>query len=140
MKPVIALLLGLCAPGAAQIFNGEFTKGIVFGVLFALGRSVFLPLCLRIFSIRSERAVLLTFLWANRLFVGVILYALVDGVYQAFFVSQTYGWSAVLSAVMIVAVSKNTFKNFLFTALCGRAGLFEILVPKRISPSENIKK
>lgn len=136
MNPIITLFLGLMAPGAAQIFNGQYAKGIVFGALFALGRSVALPLCVRAFSIRSERAVLLTFLWANRLYVAVIFYALLDGFYNSFFVSQTHAWSAVISAVMIVAVSKNTFKNFLFTMLCGRAGLYEILVPKNISSSE----
>lgn len=140
MNPLIALLLGLCAPGSAQIFNGQYAKGIMLAALFALGRSVLLPLCVRTFSIRSERAVLLTFLWANRLYIGVILYALLDGFYNAFFVSVTHGWTAVLSAIMIVTVSKNTFKNFLFTALSGCEGLFEILSPERFSPSEKKEK
>ena len=51
MTPALALLFSLVAPGAGQILNGDFAQGVLLGALFAFGKSVLLPLMLRILRV-----------------------------------------------------------------------------------------
>lgn len=136
MNPILAFVFSLVAPGSGQILNGQYGKGLVLGVLFALGKSAVLPLFIRFFGISSRRGVLRTLYAANWLTVLVIVYALVDAVYDAFVLPGGQILTAVLAALMIVAVYKNTFNNFIFTALCGREGIYPLLRPVKKSPTE----
>lgn len=136
MNPVLALAFSLIAPGSGQILNGQYGKGVVLGVLFALGKSAILPLFIRFFGISSEQGILRTLYAANWLSVLVIVYALADAVYDSFVLPGGRILTAVLAAFMIVAVYKNTFNNFIFTSLCGRAGIYPLLRRAKKSPTE----
>lgn len=65
MTVFFALLFSLVVPGAGQIFTGHYGEGIALGLLFALGKSVLLPLVLRVFKVESLKRTL-------QIFYGVI--------------------------------------------------------------------
>ncbi len=137
MNGFIALILNMVAPGAGQIFNGDYWLGAALGILFALGKTALLPLMVRAFKVRSEEAILKLFYWFNWFYSLCVLFAIVQGTARGFSVTVTHPWTAVLCAFMIVSVYKNTHKEILFSALCGRRGLYEVLVVARKSPTES---
>lgn len=136
MTPALALLFSLVAPGAGQILNGDFAQGILLGALFAFGKSVLLPLMLRILRVTRLKTTLQIFYIFNLGYMLLILYAAVESFVRGFFSTQFYFWPAVLCAVAVTLAQKNTFNAFVFTALCGRAGVYSILRKGKQTPTE----
>ena len=136
MNAAVALLLSLIAPGAGHIFNGYCWQGIIIGVLFAFGKSVFLPLRLRIFRITNLKRTLQILYACNLFYILLILYASLSSFWVGFYVRQTYLWYAILFAVAVTLAYKNTLNAFIFTALCGRSGVYVLLRGKKNSPTE----
>lgn len=136
MNAVIALVLSLAAPGAGHIFNGFYVEGIVLGVLFAFGKSVFLPLLLRAFGVSNLKRTLQIFYACNWFYIALISYAALTSFWSGFSAAQTHFWYAVLFAVAVSLLYKNTLNAFIFTALCGRTGVYAILRAGRKSPTE----
>ncbi len=127
MSALFALLLSLVAPGAGQIYLGFFTEGIVIGILFALGKSALLPLVLRAFGVTTLRRTLQIFYGCNLGYMALICYAALSSFWRGVAATQTNFLYAVLFAVMVTLVYKNTLNPFIFTALSGRSGVYEIL-------------
>lgn len=136
MTPALALLFSLVAPGAGQILNGDFVHGMLLGALFAFGKSVLLPLMLRILRVTRLKTTLQIFYIFNLGYMLLILYAAVESFVRGFFSAQFYFWPAVLCAVAVTLAQKNTFNAFIFTALCGRAGVYSILRKGKQTPTE----
>lgn len=136
MTPALALLFSLVAPGAGQILNGDFAQGVLLGALFAFGKSVLLPLMLRILRVTRLKTTLQIFYIFNLGYMLLILYAAVESFVRGFFSTQFYFWPAVLCAVVVTLAQKNTFNAFIFTALCGRAGVYSILRKGKQTPTE----
>ncbi len=137
MNGIIALVLSMVAPGAGQVFNGDYWLGAALGGMFALGKTALLPLSVRVLRVQTEEGLLKLFYWFNWLYSLCVLFAIVQAGARGFGGAQSHPWTGVLSAFMIVAVFKNTHKEILFSALCGRRGLYEIIKPNRKSTSES---
>lgn len=137
MTPFVALLFSLMAPGAGQIFTGHWAEGIALGLFFAFGKSVLLPLVLRLFKVESLKHTLQIFYVCNWCYIGLIAYAVCAAVWHGFYAPQTHAWYAVLFAVAVSLAYRNTLNAFIFTALCGRTGIYSILKNKKQSSSEN---
>lgn len=133
---MVALLVSLMAPGAGQIFCGNFLQGIIWGTLFALGKSALLPLCLRIFKIKKLKTTLYAFYVWNWIYIFVILVAAFAAFAQAQAVTKNYFLQTVLFILCVRIVKKQTFNSFIFTALCGRSGVWNILLKTSHLPSE----
>lgn len=136
MNALIALVLSLAAPGAGHIFNGFYTEGLVLGVLFAFGKSTFLPLILRVFGVGNLKRTLQIFYVCNWFYIALICYAALTSFWSGFSVRQTHFWYALLFAVAVSLAYRNTLNAFIFTALCGRTGVYAILRAGRKSPTE----
>lgn len=137
MNGIIALFLSMVAPGAGQIFNGDYWLGALLGGMFALGKTAVLPLMVRGLRLKTEESILKLFYWFNWLYSVCVLFAIVQATVRGFGVTVTHPWTAVLCALMIISVYKNTQKEILFSALCGRRGLYQVLRPVRKSPTES---
>ena len=75
MNGIIALFLSMVAPGAGQIFNGDYWLGALLGGMFALGKTAVLPLLVRGLRLKREESILKLFYWFNWLYsVCVICY------------------------------------------------------------------
>ena len=72
MTPALALLFSLVAPGAGQILNGDFAQGVLLGALFAFGKSVLLPLMLRILRVTRLKTTLQIFYVCNLAYMLLI--------------------------------------------------------------------
>ena len=123
-------------PGAGQIFAGHYGEGIVLGLLFALGKSVLLPLVLRVFKVKSLKRTLQIFYACNWCYILLISYAVCSAVWHGFYAQQTHVWYAFLFALAVSLGYRNTLNAFVFTALCGRTGVYSILRQKKQSPTE----
>lgn len=136
MTVFFALLFSLVVPGAGQIFTGHYGEGIVLGLLFALGKSVLLPLVLRVFKVESLKRTLQIFYACNWCYILLISYAVCSAVWHGFYAQQTHVWYAFLFALAVSLGYRNTLNAFVFTALCGRTGVYSILRQKKQSPTE----
>lgn len=136
MTSALALLFSFVAPGAGQILNGDFAQGVLLGALFAFGKSVFLPLMLRILRVTRLKTTLQIFYIFNLGYMLLILYAAAESFVRGFFSTQFYFWPAVLCSVAVTLAQKNTFNAFVFTVLCGRAGVYSILRKGKQTPTE----
>lgn len=136
MNPLFALLLSLVGPGAGQVFNGQIGKGVAVGVLFALGKTALLPLIIRLFKITSEKGTLRLFYWFNIFYIALISYAAFDSFYYAFFTQNTRWLWAILTALIVAGVWRNTRNELVFTLLSGRAGIYRFTRSKKNSPTE----
>ena len=72
MTVFFALMISLVAPGAGQVLTGHYGEGIVLGLLFALGKSVLLPLVLRVFKVESLKRTLQIFYACNWCYILLI--------------------------------------------------------------------
>lgn len=136
MNAFCALLFNLLAPGAGQIFLGDFAWGIGIGLFFALGKSVLLPLGLRTCKVKTQRSVLKIFYAVNWCYILLIMGAAAIGFYRGFFVQETHFLYALISVFVIISLYKNTFNNFIFSMLYGRTGVYGWLRVGRKSPTE----
>lgn len=136
MTACVSLILSLVCPGAGQIYAGDYAIGVVIGVLFALGKSTLLPLALRIFKVNDLPRALRFFYACNWGYIALILGASAGAFWRGFYVRDTHFLSAFLFAISVIATYKNTFNKFIFTALCGRKGVWDVLVKMRKSSTE----
>ena len=72
---LLALLFSLVAPGAGHILTGNYLQGIIIGIVFALGKSTFLPLALRVFKVTTLKQTLQFFYVCNVVYMLLIFYA-----------------------------------------------------------------
>lgn len=133
MNGIWAFLISLVAPGAGQIFNGQYGLGVLLGGMFALGKTALLPLLVRLLKIRTEVAALRLVYWFNWAYGLCVLFAIFQAAVVGFEQTQRHPWTALISAFAIVCVYKNTMKEVLFEALCGRAGIYQLIRPVRKS-------
>ncbi|MBO7191731.1 MAG: hypothetical protein J6V32_06585 [Elusimicrobiaceae bacterium] len=136
MTVALALIFTLIAPGSGHVLTGNCAQGIVIGVLFALGKNALLPLSLRIFHVQTLKRTLQAFYVCNWCYIALIFYAVASAFWCALKAREQCLGPAVLVALMIILVQKNTRSKIIFTALCGRAGMWEILQKMRKSPTE----
>lgn len=136
MTACIGLVFSLIFPGAGQIYCGDYAAGITVGVFFALGKSTFLPLAVRVFRVDNLLRALQFFYVCNWFYIALICCAAAGAFWRGFSVRDTHFLYAFLFALAGIAVYKNTFNKFIFTALCGRAGVWEALAKTRKSPTE----
>ena len=132
----LAVLFSLMAPGAGQVFAGKFVQGIIFGALYALGKSALLPLSLRVFKVTQLKRTLQFFYICNWGYIFLILYATVAAFFETRNVTETYFFATLFFIICVRLVQKQTFNKFIFTALCGRSGVWEIWQRLRKSSTE----
>ena len=133
---VLAILFSLMTPGAGQIFAGKFAQGILFGALYALGKSALLPLSLRVFKVTKLKRTLQFFYVCNLGYIFLILYATASAFFQAKNASENYFLVTFIFILCVRLVQKQTFNAFIFTALCGRSGVWEIWNRLSKSPTD----
>ena len=132
----VALLFSLMAPGAGQILIGKFFQGILFGLLFALGKSALLPLSLRLFGVTQLKRMLRFMYVCNWGYIMLIFVAAAAAFFQAQHVVQKNWLAAVCFIICVRVIQKQTFNSFIFTALCGRSGMWKILQKYSINTTE----
>lgn len=138
MTAFLALLFSLVAPGAGHILIGCYGEGIALGMLFAVGKSALLPLGLRVFKVENLKRTLQILYACNWGYIVLILYAAVSSFWRGFYAEQIHFLYAVLFAIIVTLVYKNTLNNFIFTALCGRTEIYKLLRAKQ--KSQTVKK
>lgn len=136
MGAALALVMSLIAPGAGHILTGHVWQGVLLGGLFALGKNALLPLVLRVCGVQTLKQTLYIFYAFNWGYVGLILYAVISAFWYGLQAQEIWFLRAVLSAVAVILVYKNTKSKIIFTALCGRSGVFELMQKMRKSPME----
>ena len=136
MTAIAALLFTLIAPGSGHALTGNYAQAIVIGLLFALGKNALLPIGLRIFRVTTLKRTLLAFYICNCCYITLIFYALISAFLGALNAHKMFVWQAVLFALMIILIQKNTKSKIIFSALCGRTGVWEIMEKMRKSPTE----
>lgn len=136
MTAAISLLFSLVCPGAGQIYAGDYATGIIIGLLFALGKSALLPLSFRVFNVNDLPRALKLFYVCNWFYILLILGAAAGALWRGFYVRETHFLYAFLFACAGIAMYKNTFNKFIFTALCGREGVWEAFAKTRKSPTK----
>ena len=136
MTPVLALFFTLIAPGSGHVLTGNYTQAVVIGVLFALGKSAFLPLALRAFRVQTLKRTLQFFYVCNWCYIVLIFYALLSAFFCALKTQKLFLWQAILVALMLILMQKNTQNKNIFSALCGRAGVWEIMQGMYKFPTE----
>ncbi|MDR1684611.1 MAG: hypothetical protein LBR90_04030 [Elusimicrobiota bacterium] len=119
---ILALLLSLISAGAGQIYNGQYLKGAVFAGLFILGRSVLLPLLIRLFNFKDDINFLKLIYVFNIIYPLLTLAAAVDAAYFAFNTAHTLTQAAlgVLAAVIFASAYRALRSGFIAAALSGR--------------------
>ncbi len=136
MTAFISLLFSLVCPGAGQIYAGDYGAGVIIGALFALGKSALLPLSFRVFKVNDLPRALRFFYACNWCYIVLICGASLGAFWRGWNTKDTHFLYAFLFAVAIIAAYKNAFNKFIFTALCGRAGVWEAFVKTRKSTTE----
>lgn len=137
MTLLLALLFTLVAPGAGHLLVGDYAQGVLLGMLFALGKSAFLPLALRVFKVSTVKQTLQFLYVCNWGYIALILYALCSVVWKSFLTQEMHILVAFVGALCIMLVYKRTQNKIIFTALCGRSQVYELVQKMRKSPSEN---
>ncbi len=135
-----ALLFNLIMPGAGQIFLGQFVEGILFGLLFCLGRSALLPLSLRLFKVSTLKQTLKIFYVCNWCYILLIFISLFAVFFQRAGSEKKYFLETIFFIISARLIYKQTFNSFIFTTLSGRSGVWKILQNIRKSSSEKIEK
>ena len=139
MIPLSALLFSLIAPGAGHILTGHYTQGIMLGILFALGKSACLPLALRVGKVTTLKRTLQFFYVCNISYILLIAYAVLSAIWFGFAAQKMYFLHAIIFAFAIILVYKRTQNKFIFTALCGREGIYELMQKINKSTTEKNK-
>lgn len=136
MIAALSLLFSLIAPGAGHALTGDWAQAIIIGGLFALGKNALLPFSLRVFRVDTLARALKFFYVCNWFQIGLIFYACMSAFWGGLHAREMYFLRACLVAVAIILVQKNTKNKFIFTALCGREGMWELMRKMRKSPTE----
>lgn len=139
MTAAVAVLFSLIAPGAGHALTGNYVQACVLGGLFALGKTALLPLSLRFFHVQNAKRTLQVFYVWNWLYIVLIFYAIISAFWCGLYAEKMNLFSAVVFAFAIILLQKNTKNKFIFTALCGREGVWELMQQMRKSPTEKRK-
>ena len=139
MIAFVAVLFSLIAPGAGHALTGNYVQACVLGGLFALGKNALLPLSLRMFRVQSLKRTLQFFYVWNWLYIGLIFYAILSACWQGLHTQKMNLLHAVIFAFVITLLQKNTRNKFIFTALCGREGIWELWQRMHKSQTEKTK-
>lgn len=131
----LALLFSLICPGAGQIFRGQFLLGILFGLLFCLGKSALLPLSLRVCKVTKLRQTLQFFYVCNWGYIVLILGAALAVFFYTPSDEKKYFLETFLFILCVRLIYKQTFNPLIFTALCGRSGMWKIWQSVQKSPT-----
>jgi len=132
----LALLVSFMAPGAGQILLGKFAQGIAIGLLFAVGKSALLPLALRVCRVTQlKRTLQMLYVW-NWGYILLIFGAAALAVWQAQTAREAHGLAVIFFIICVRIVKKRTLNALIFTALCGREGVWEILQKYSTPPTE----
>ena len=134
----LALLVSFIAPGAGQILIGKFALGILIGLLFSLGKSALLPLSLRMLGVKQLQQMLRVVYVCNWGYILLIFTAALLSVFQAQGVQHAHVVATIFFIICVRVIKKQTFNAFIFTALCGRSGMWKIL--QHISKNTTEKK
>ena len=140
MSAFLAGLLSLVAPGSGQILIGNFTEGIIIGLLFIFTKPVIIPLIIRFARITKLRSVLKLLYACNLFYMALIIYALVRSILSAWHVDDWYVWYALIFIFCTTITYKNIFNEFIFSALCARTEIYNWARGKANSPTEKTKK
>lgn len=135
MIALLAVLFSLIAPGAGHALTGDWMQAAVLGGVFALGKTALLPLSLRVFRVRTLKRTLQFFYVCNWCYIALIFYAVIGAFWRGLNVQEIYFLRACLFAVAVILVQKNTKNKFIFTALCAREGVWELLYKMHHSPT-----
>lgn len=81
MSIFLAFALALCAPGAGQLYNGDFGRAAIFGGTFLFLQPLAAPLLVRLFRVRKLKSVITLAQWSNSLLIAVIFISVADAVY-----------------------------------------------------------
>lgn len=133
----LAILFSLIAPGAGHILTGDYPQGIVLGSLFALGKSALLPLALRMCRVTTLQRTFRFFYVCNVCYMWLIFYAIFSAAWKGWYAQQMHFWQAVIFAFCATLIYKRTQNKFIFTALCGREEIYELMIRHMKSPTEN---
>ncbi len=140
MTAVVAVLFSLIAPGAGHALTGHWVQACVLGGVFSLGKNALLPLSLRLFRVQSLTRTLQFLYVCNWVYIGLIFYAIISAFWCGLHAQKIYFLQACFFAIAIMLVQKNTQHKFIFTALCGREGMWELMQRMRKSPTRNEEK
>lgn len=135
MTAMLSLFISLFAPGAGHVFVGKYGEGILLGALFALGKSALMPLTIRIFKVQDLRRLLYVFYWFNWGYIALVLYAGISACAYGSKAQKMHFLHAILFVFCVILIYKRTFNKFIFTALCGRTGVYECWCKLRKTPS-----
>lgn len=132
ISTITALILSLIAPGSGQIFNGHFLKGFCIAVLFMFGRTVILPLLIRIFNFGKIKTLKLIYAF-NIIYPILIIIAAIDAVLNAWKMPHTLtaaAYSFVL-ALVIISVYHGLKNSFIIYAMSGREDVAQYIIPSK---------
>ncbi len=130
MYSIFAVFFSLLAPGAGAVFNAQYLKGLVFILLFCLGKSFFLPLFLRFFARANlVRGLKIIYIF-NIVYISIIAISIID---SALFASDKNAnfILAFVCAVCARAVQINTLNENIFNMLSGNNLFFTYVKPPR---------
>lgn len=131
MNAFTAAILSLLAPGAGQIYNGQYLKAAVLAGAVIFGKSLILPLCLRAFAPRKKETGLKLILFFNYVYIALVLYAAADaGLCAGGFYAVNLA-AAILSAVAIISARKNSLQKNLFSMISAENYYFDFVRPQK---------
>lgn len=131
-----SVLFSLVAPGAGHVLTGNYVQGCILGGLFALGKSALLPLALRVGKVTTLKRVLQFFYVCNMGYILIISYALISAVWCGFHAQEMHVLQALVFIFATILVYKRTQNKFIFAALCGRSGIYELMLKMHKSQTE----
>ena len=135
MIALLAVLFSLIAPGVGHALTGDWAQAVLLGGVFALGKTALLPLSLRVLRVQTLKRTLQIFYVCNWCYIALIFYALISAFWRGLNAHEIYFLRACLFAVAIILVQRNTKNKFIFTALCGREGVWGLMQKMHNSPT-----
>jgi len=130
MNGVFSIVFSLLGPGAGQVFNGQLAKGLIFMLLFALWRSFFLPLFLRVFARTDLRRGLKIIYVFNIIYMFIIAGAVIDAFYFSYSARGNFLF-AFISVLCVRGAQRSTLNKNIFEMLCGSPLFFYYVKPPR---------
>ncbi|MFA6583780.1 MAG: hypothetical protein WCS77_05735 [Elusimicrobiaceae bacterium] len=133
MNIFLALLFSLTAPGAGQIYNGDYALGACFGGFFVLWHSLFAPLILRIAGLSDPRRILRFAAIVGKVFICIIIISMAEAGFSAIRNTNPFSWGSVgislASAVILVAAQKALLRSPFPDMVAGLAGFMDLIRP-----------
>lgn len=130
---VFAFLISLIAPGSGQLFNGQYFKAALILGFFIFGKTVLLPLLIRIINFK-ERVSMLKFIYRfNILYPIIMLLSAIDAALKA---PQIYHGAftflfAIITAIIAAGMYKNLQSAFIINSLSGLNDITPFILGKK---------